>query len=108
MWEDSFCPDHSEPEAELIYNQLQNRAVNPSNRQGIDKGERVGEAEMDDEAGKQRSLLRYTHTQMAHTHLHKFTFRESCKQHTDTHTKPILKQLLQVLERQSVENMHSQ
>lgn len=57
-------PDHSEPETELIYNQLQNTAVNPTNRQGIDKGERVGEAEMDDETG--RSLLIYTHAQTTH------------------------------------------
>lgn len=41
MWVDPFHPHQSE--TEIIYNKLQNTAVNPSNRQGIDKGERMGE-----------------------------------------------------------------
>lgn len=66
LWEDSFLPHHSEPETVHLY-QLQNTAVNPSNRQGIDKGERMGEAEIDGEAEKRRGLLGYTHAQTTHT-----------------------------------------
>lgn len=80
VWEESFFPMILTLRLRVHLHQLQNTAVNPSNRQSINKEERISEAKMDGEAEKQRNLLG-AHTSANHTHTYKnlHSFRASFK-----------------------------